>query len=154
MSEIDFQDQELVRKIIASVFKELGDDADPGTVKKVVRAALDEINAGSSAAPEPGGNESPAIQMSSSRIIVTAFGKNRPGVVAAVTGVLAKHRCNIEDISQKILQDYFALILIVDISDCPVSLRELKDELGSVGNRVGARVLAQHEDVFKNMHRI
>ncbi|MCP4725236.1 MAG: ACT domain-containing protein [bacterium] len=92
--------------------------------------------------------------MGSSRIIITAFGQNRTGVVAMVSDCLARNNCNILDISQKILQEFFALILIVDIKDCPVSFSDLKTQLGQVGNNLGIRILAQHEDVFKYQHRV
>ena len=150
------QDEELVRKIIESVYAELGENADTEKVKKVVRKTLDEIENShrNAPSPTPESGSAPSIAMNSSRVIVTAFGINQPGMVAAISGVLAQNRCNIVDISQKILQDYFTLILIVDIKDCPISLRELKDQFGNIGNKLGIKVLTQHEDVFNYMHRL
>lgn len=155
MSEIDPGDEQLLRKVIKSVYDRLGSDADQEKVKSTVQAVLREINNNNiNRTVDINDNNSPQITMSSNRIIVTAFGRNRLGIVAAVTEVLARNNCNIEDISQKILQEFFALILIVDIKECPVSLRELKDALADIGNKVGTRVLVQHEDVFKYMHRV
>jgi len=154
MDELNSNKEQLIRNIIESVYKEMGDNADPETVKEVVRKTIQEIEDNQVSPAGPVENAVNGIPMSSNRIIITAFGQNRPGMVAAITEVLARNRCNIEDISQKILQDIFALILIVDIKDCPISLRELKDELGNVGNKMGIRILVQHEDVFNFMHRI
>ena len=146
--------EELIKSIIESVYRELGDNADPEQVRRIVRKTLDEIENNRVIHAGPDENSIPSVPMSSNRIIVTAFGKNKPGVVAAISERLAQTQCNIEDISQKILQEFFAMILIVDIRDCTLSLRQLKDELGEIGNRLGIRVLAQHEDVFNYMHRL
>ncbi|MBL7033031.1 MAG: ACT domain-containing protein [Candidatus Delongbacteria bacterium] len=87
------------------------------------------------------------------RLIVTAFGKNRVGIVAELTQALARHNCNLEDITQKLLQDYFAMIMIVEMP-ADASMGTIKEELAGVGNRLGVRILAQHEDVFTTMHRV
>lgn len=154
MSEISSQEQDLVKRIIKSVYEQLGQDAAPDLVKKIVSASINEItNTQAINDPVPN-NENIAIPMGSTRIIITTFGQNRPGIVAMVSECLARNNCNILDISQKILQEFFALIMIVDIRDCPINFSELKTQLGQVGNDLGIRVLAQHEDVFKYQHRV
>ncbi|MFC1564152.1 ACT domain-containing protein [candidate division KSB1 bacterium] len=154
MSDISPKEEDLVKRIIQSVYDQLGSDADPELVKKVVAASLDELSKNYSPPLNYENDNSVSIPMGSTRIIITAFGKNRPGVVAMVSECLAKNMCNILDISQKILQEFFALILIVDIQECPISFQDLKSQLGQVGNSLGVRVLAQHEDVFKYQHRV
>jgi ACT domain-containing protein len=154
MSDISPQEQDLVKKIIKSVYDQLGQDTDPELVKKIVSASLEEITKKQPITAQNMDDPGIAIPMGSTRIIITAFGQNRPGVVAMVSDCLAKNNCNILDISQKILQEFFALILIVDIKDSPVSFSDLKTQLGHVGNSLGIRVLAQHEDVFKYQHRV
>ncbi len=153
MTDSNAQNDAMLRSIIESVYDQLGEKADPDTVKDAVKKTLEEIER--SRAESSSGNDYVARNpQDSGRVIVTAFGLNRPGMVSGISEVLARYKCNIENISQRILQEFFALILIVDISECPISLRELKNELGETGNKLGIRVMAQHEDVFNYMHRL
>ncbi|MBD3299421.1 MAG: ACT domain-containing protein [candidate division Zixibacteria bacterium] len=89
-----------------------------------------------------------------SRVIVATFGRNRPGVAAALTAVLAEHNCDIADITQKILQEFFSMIMIVDIANCSVDFATLRQKFGDVETRLGVTIVAQHEDVFRAMHRV
>ena len=88
------------------------------------------------------------------RIIVATFGRNRPGVVAALTAVLAECNCDIADITQKILQEFFSMIMIVDLGNCSVDFAALREKFSEVESRLGVSIVAQHEDVFRAMHRI
>ena len=88
------------------------------------------------------------------RIIIAAFGHNRPGVVAALTSVLAENKGNIEDISQKIMQEFFSMIMIVDISACPLDFQSLSDKIKATEAQLGYKVYVMHEDIFRYMHRI
>ena len=86
--------------------------------------------------------------------IITVMGKDRPGLVAGISRVLAEHQVNIEDISQTILQDMFSMILIVDISSCDISFESLQEALTQEGNALRVKVLMQHKKIFDFMHRI
>jgi ACT domain-containing protein len=88
------------------------------------------------------------------RIIVAAFGKNRPGVVAAITQVLAELNCSIEDISQTLMQEFFSMIMVVNISDCPIEFDALRDKIKETEALLGMKVYVMHEDIFSYMHRI
>jgi len=88
------------------------------------------------------------------RVIVATFGRNRPGVAAALTGVLAECNCDIADITQKILQEFFSMIMIVDMIHSSVDFPTLRERLAAVESRLGVTIVAQHEDVFRAMHRI
>ncbi len=89
------------------------------------------------------------------RVVVTVTGRDRVGIVAAVSGVLAGHNANIIDISQTVLQeDIFAMILLVDISTASVDLLVLEEALKTAGENLGVKIMAQHEDIFRYMHRI
>ncbi len=88
------------------------------------------------------------------RVIVTVVGWDRVGIIAGVANTLSMHNVNILDIRQTILQNYFTMIMIVDISRSPVSLQELQLILRSKGEEIGVEIHAQHEDIFKYMHRI
>jgi len=88
------------------------------------------------------------------RAVVTVIGKDRVGIVANISSVLASHNVNILDISQTIMQDLFAMIMLVDISQSDAELPELRKELEKKAEELGVQVLIQHEDIFRFMHRI
>ncbi len=87
-------------------------------------------------------------------MVISVIGKDRPGIVAGIANVLAKHNANILDISQTIMQDLFTMIMLVDISNIDVDFSKLKEELEKTGKELGVEVIVQHEDIFKYMHRI
>lgn len=88
------------------------------------------------------------------RIIVAAFGKDRPGVGAALTSVLAECSCSIEDISQTVMQEYFSMIMIVNIAGCTMDFAALRDKVQATETQFGMKVYVMHEDIFRYMHRI
>jgi ACT domain-containing protein len=88
------------------------------------------------------------------RVIVTVLGTDRVGIIARVSGLLAEANANIVDISQTLLQDVFTMIMMVDIKESPVGFDELKRRLRELGNEIGLAIDAQHEDVFRFMHRV
>ena len=90
----------------------------------------------------------------SQRIIVTVIGKDRVGIIANVSAVLAQAGANILDISQSVMDDFFVMIMMVDVEKAGVSFAELKATLNAKGEEMGLKIDAQHEDVFKFMHRI
>ena len=92
--------------------------------------------------------------METKRVIVTVIGTDRVGIIAAVANVLADNQINILDISQTILQEFFAMMMIVDISRSSLGIGELQDVLAAVGEKIGMQIQAQHEDIFHFMHRI
>jgi ACT domain-containing protein len=86
------------------------------------------------------------------RIVITVTGSDHPGIIAAVTGLLAGFNANIEDLSQTVVAGLFTMIMIVSIGDA--NFDELKKGLENAGERQGVRVTVQHEDIFRYMHRI
>ncbi|MFW6006349.1 MAG: ACT domain-containing protein [Bacillota bacterium] len=88
------------------------------------------------------------------RAIITVVGADKVGIIAGISGVLAEANVNILDISQTTLQEYFTMMMMVDLSEKNVSLKELKKELKSKGKSLGVSVKLQHEDIFQAMHRI
>ncbi|MDQ1279365.1 MAG: hypothetical protein QG670_627 [Thermoproteota archaeon] len=87
-------------------------------------------------------------------VVVTVIGLDRTGIVAQISNTLAKNNVNIEDISQTIMDKYFAMIMLVDISQSSKSLEELQKLLASKGEEMNLEVKVQHENIFKAMHRI
>ena len=88
------------------------------------------------------------------RGIVTVLGKDQLGIIAWVSGRLAEQQVNILDISQTILQEFFTMIMVVDLSTSNLEVAELAASLNSEGQMRGLQVNVQHEDVFTFMHRI
>lgn len=88
------------------------------------------------------------------RVIVTVMGQDKVGIIANVAMTLASYQANILDISQTILGEFFTMIMIVDIAECTVNLQDLQMILKDKGEEIGVRINAQHEDIFKFMHRI
>ncbi|HEX4023210.1 MAG TPA: ACT domain-containing protein [Steroidobacteraceae bacterium] len=91
---------------------------------------------------------------SSNRIIVTVVGQDRTGIIAETSRVLADANVNIIDISQTLLGEFFVMILIADLAHASVALEELKSRLAAKAAELGMKIDAQHEDVFKFMHRV
>lgn len=87
------------------------------------------------------------------RAVVTVVGKDKVGIIARVTSVLADHNMNIHDISQTILQDYFTMIMLIDMTD-QNRINELLEAFESVEDEMNLTISIQLEDVFQAMHRI
>lgn len=92
--------------------------------------------------------------MSEERIIITALGSNRVGIVAGISTVLADHNANIIELTSAEMSDYFVMVMLVDISKVDISMNEIQENLNRKGKEIGVQVTAQHEDIFKYMHRI
>ena len=86
------------------------------------------------------------------RIIITVTGSDHPGIVAAIAKLLADANANIEDISQTVVSGLFTMIMIASIGSA--SFDALRQNLELVGKREGVQVTAQHENIFRYMHRI
>ena len=88
------------------------------------------------------------------RAVVTVTGKDKKGIIAKVSAFLSEKGANIEDISQTILGEYFAMIMIVDISAIEVELSRLALECAELGKKIGMSIYLQHEDVLNSMHSV
>ncbi|MDD6920042.1 MAG: ACT domain-containing protein [Eubacteriales bacterium] len=84
--------------------------------------------------------------------VITVIGKDRVGILAATTAELAKANANILEVSQSILDDYFTMMMVVEIDDMNISLEELQDVLDKNVSKV--KILVMHEDIFNAMHTI
>ncbi|MBQ3258668.1 MAG: ACT domain-containing protein [Oscillospiraceae bacterium] len=88
------------------------------------------------------------------RAVVTVIGKDMVGILAKVTAICAAHNVNVLEVSQSIMQELFAMVMLVDISKCNVSFASLADEFDAAGEAMGLKIHTMHEDVFNAMHRI
>ncbi len=90
----------------------------------------------------------------SMKAIVTVVGRDRVGIIAAVSGMLSECAINILDISQTIMQENFTMMMSVDLSGSMVSLKELKERLAAIGNAMGLDIHVYNEELFNSMHRV
>jgi len=88
------------------------------------------------------------------KAIVTVIGKDRIGIIAQVSNILANNMVNILDISQTILQENFTMIMLVDLSKMKISFSELSKKLDEKGKTLGLQIKVQREEIFKAMHQV
>ncbi|MFC2334209.1 MAG: ACT domain-containing protein [Prevotella sp.] len=88
------------------------------------------------------------------RAIITVVGKDTVGIIARVCTYLADNGINILDISQTIVQEFFNMMMIVDLTKATKNFDTLSNELQAVGNEKGVQAKIQLEDIFDKMHRI
>ena len=88
------------------------------------------------------------------KAVITIVGRDQVGIVAMVSGILAANGVNVLNINQNILDGFFNMLMISDISKSKVSLKELQQVLKEKGQEIGLDIKVQHEDIFNIMHRI
>ena len=88
------------------------------------------------------------------KAIITVVGKDKVGIIYSVTKVLAEMSVNVEDISQTILQDYFTMMMLVNLSDVSCEFLELQNSLESLGKELGLSIKIQREEIFNYMNDI
>ena len=88
------------------------------------------------------------------RAVITVVGKDAVGILAKVAGRCSDHSVNVIEVTQSILQDMFAMIMMVDIAACDIPFTQLVDEMVALGNDNGLVIHCMHEDIFNAMHTI
>ena len=88
------------------------------------------------------------------RAIVTVIGKDQVGIIASVCALLAEHNVNVLDISQTILQDYFTMIMLVELSDQGAQFAKVRERLMALAETMRMEIRMQHSDIFDAMHRV
>lgn len=88
------------------------------------------------------------------RAVVTVIGNDGKGIIAKVSGACYECGANISDITQSVLKDYFAMIMVVDIDDISTPFSTFVDKLENLGKENGLEIRVMHEDIFNSMHRI
>ena len=88
------------------------------------------------------------------KAIVSVIGKDKKGIIAKVSTALCEMNINIEDISQTIMQDYFTMIMAVDISECPLKFSAVVDKLNTLGKENYLEIHIQLQSIFDSMHKI
>ncbi len=87
-------------------------------------------------------------------VVVTVVGLDKVGIVAKITGLLARHNVNIVDISQTLMGDLFTMIMLVDLAEATLGLDALRKRLEALSKRINVQIVVQHERIFRFMHRI
>ncbi len=154
--------EDLIYRLTKAVYNRLGNSADEQTVEQLVTEIYREIEPfvssnGSSYVPQSYPTSSSVTSQSegaSERLIISVFGVDHPGIVAAVAQILAEADCSIVDIDQTVVQGKFAMVIIANISRAKDSATELKERLRQAGEKLGVHIYAQREDLFNAMHRI
>ena len=88
------------------------------------------------------------------KAVITVTGKDAVGIIADVSAVCAKAKANILEITQSVLSEYFAMIMLVNIDNLTLPFAEFADSLATLGKGRGLDVRAVHEEIFDAMHRI
>ena len=88
------------------------------------------------------------------KVVITVVGKDRLGILAKTCTYLADNGVNILDISQTIVQDYFNMMMIVDMSGSSKSFGDIGSEMARLGTEMGLRIRCQKEEIFEKLHRI
>ena len=88
------------------------------------------------------------------KTIITVVGKDTVGIIAKVCTYLAENRINILDISQTILDGYFNMVMIVDLSEPTCPFDELQGDLNKLGEKLGLQIRVQKNEIFEAMHQI
>lgn len=92
--------------------------------------------------------------MEQQRAVVSVIGTDKVGIIANVTKVLADHKVNVLDISQTIMQEFFTMMMVVDLKNITVPVDEVREMLEKVGDEMGLTIRLQQEEIFHAMHRI
>lgn len=86
--------------------------------------------------------------------IITVVGKDTVGIIARVCAYLADNNINILDISQTIVQGYFNMMMIVDVTGLKKDFTVVCDEMEQLGQEIGVNIRCQREEIFEKMHRL
>lgn len=146
MIELSEQD---IRKITEEALKQLGTAATPDAIGKVVKEAVSRMEPGSKPV-----YRKPTPAAAGNRVIITAFGKNQIGILSGLTTTLANLKCDVLDLTQKLLQEFFTIMLLVDIAPSDFEFEKIKTEITNTGEKLDLKVIVQHEEIFNTMHRV
>ena len=88
------------------------------------------------------------------KIVVTIVGQDRVGIIAMVSNILAENSINILNINQNIVDGFFNMVMIADMTASKMALKDLQQVLKEKGQAIGLDIKVQHEDIFQIMHQI
>jgi len=88
------------------------------------------------------------------KAVVTVTGKDKVGIIAMASAECAKHGANIVDISQTVMKDYFAMIMLIELDGLSTDFASFTDRMKEAGIAHGVDIRVMHEDIFNTMHKI
>jgi len=88
------------------------------------------------------------------RAVITVIGKDTVGILTKVSGICTEYNANVIEVTQSVLQDMFAMVMLVDITKLNKNFTELADRMTVLGDELGLKIHTMHEDIFNSMHRI
>ncbi len=137
--------EETIRQLTLEAMEVLGDKLSPSAIQEYVESKLQ----GEQLTIPSENNEK-----AGDRAILTSFGANHPGVVSSISTLLGQHNCDIQDVSQKIMQGFFTMIMLIDLTNLDITFKDLQEELSKLAIQMKIKIYLQHESVFMYMHRI
>ena len=88
------------------------------------------------------------------KAVITVTGKDAVGIIAKVSSLCAENHANIIDITQSVIGEYFAMVMIADTADLTLAFGDFVDQMTSLGKDNGLDIRTMHEDIFNSMHKI
>lgn len=88
------------------------------------------------------------------KAVITVVGHDAKGIIAKVSSMCADFGVNIAEISQSILKEYFAMIMVIEIADITIPFADFVDKMHDMGAENGLEIRTMHEDIFNSMHKI
>lgn len=88
------------------------------------------------------------------KAVISVIGKDAVGILAKVSTICAECNANVTEVTQSVLQDVFAMVMLVDITGLSIPLAELSDKMSELGKALGLSIYVMHEDIFNTMHHI
>ncbi|MBQ9742869.1 MAG: ACT domain-containing protein [Ruminococcus sp.] len=89
------------------------------------------------------------------KAIITVLGKDTVGILAKVSSACAERNLNVLEVTQSVLQDMFAMIMLVEFEkETAPSFEELNKDFDALGQQIGTKIHIMHEDIFNSMHKI
>lgn len=88
------------------------------------------------------------------KAVITVLGKDTVGIMAKVSNTCAMEGLNIVEVTQSVMQDLFAMIMLVEINESKSPIASLSEKFDKVGEEMGVKIHVMHEDIFNSMHKI
>lgn len=88
------------------------------------------------------------------KAIITVIGKDTVGILAKVSAACAADNANIVEVTQSVLQDMFAMVMLIEFNEEKIDFEKLRTDLDAVGETTATKIHVMHEDIFNSMHRI
>ena len=88
------------------------------------------------------------------KAVITVIGHDTVGILAKVSARCAEHNANIIEVTQSVMEDLFAMVMLVDITKISCEFTDLQGTLIELGDQIGMKIHVMHEDIFNSMHHI